>query len=72
METEFTTRHRDILLGIARGLTDDEIANQFSISVYTVRSYVRMICALLGAANRARAIYVACSRGIIPLREEGN
>ncbi len=70
METILSTRQQEILLRIARGLTDDEIADELSISRHTVSNYVRLICAELGAENRARAIYLACSRGLIPLEEE--
>lgn len=69
METILTIRQQEILLGIARGLTDEEISGALSISLHTVRSHVRMICAQLGAENRAQAIYLACSRGLIPLEE---
>ncbi|MBQ7878021.1 MAG: response regulator transcription factor [Bacteroidaceae bacterium] len=45
---ELSTRERDILVAVAKGSTNKEIADQFNISVYTVISHRRNISRKLG------------------------
>ena len=45
---ELSTRERDILAAVAKGLTNKEIADEFNISVYTVISHRRNISRKLG------------------------
>lgn len=52
---ELTTREQEILRLIAAGRLDKEIANDLSISVYTVKAHVRSILAKLHVGNRREA-----------------
>ncbi len=45
---ELSTRERDILVAVAKGCTNKEIADQFNISIYTVISHRRNISRKLG------------------------
>lgn len=45
---ELSTRERDILIAVAKGRTNKEIADEFNISVYTVISHRRNISRKLG------------------------
>lgn len=45
---ELSTRERDILIAVAKGKTNKEIADEFNISVYTVISHRRNISRKLG------------------------
>lgn len=45
---ELSTRERDILVAVAKGKTNKEIADEFSISIYTVISHRRNISRKLG------------------------
>jgi LuxR family maltose regulon positive regulatory protein len=58
-------REREVLTGLSQGLTREEIAGFSSISVNTVKSVIRSIYNKLGAANRADAIRIATSLGLV-------
>jgi LuxR family maltose regulon positive regulatory protein len=58
-------REMDILTGFSQGLTQEEIAGLSSISVNTVKSAIRSIYNKLGAVNRADAIRIAASLGLV-------
>lgn len=45
---ELSTRERDILVAVAKGKTNKEIADEFNISIYTVISHRRNISRKLG------------------------
>lgn len=45
---ELSSRERDILTAVAKGMTNKEIADEFNISVYTVISHRRNISQKLG------------------------
>lgn len=45
---ELSSRERDILAAVAKGLTNKEIADEFNISIYTVISHRRNISQKLG------------------------
>jgi pimeloyl-ACP methyl ester carboxylesterase/DNA-binding CsgD family transcriptional regulator len=51
-----TSRQLDVLRGIARGLTDKEIARELSLSPRTVEMHVARVLAALECANRAQAV----------------
>jgi LuxR family maltose regulon positive regulatory protein len=63
-------RERDVLTALFQGLTQDEIAVFLSKSVNTVKSVIRRIYEKLGAANRADAIRIAMSRGLLEWESE--
>jgi pimeloyl-ACP methyl ester carboxylesterase/DNA-binding CsgD family transcriptional regulator len=59
-----TERERELLDGIARGLTNAEIAEQLQISEKTVRNHVSSIFSKLGVEHRAQAIVAARKAGL--------
>jgi DNA-binding NarL/FixJ family response regulator len=62
---ELTERERDILLLIARGLSNDEIAGRLVISPLTAKSHVRNILRKLDCHDRAALVAVAYESGLI-------
>ena len=60
-----TPRERDILLLLARGLTNLDIANDLFISEKTVRNNVTKIFEKLGVHSRAQAIVFAKDKGLL-------
>ena len=56
---ELTGRQQDILASLVRGLTNADIAKQFSITPDGVKFHITSILAKLGAANRTEAVSIA-------------
>jgi DNA-binding NarL/FixJ family response regulator len=61
---ELTEREREILAMIARGRTNQEIADDLVVSLKTVRNHVSNIFAKLQVADRAQAMDVARKAGL--------
>ena len=59
MFASLSPREREILVGIARGATNQEIGNELFISEKTVRNNVTKIFDKLGVHSRAQAIVKA-------------
>ena len=64
-EKELTPRQLDVLRGVARGLTDKEIASELSLSPRTVEMHVARALAALDSANRAEAVHKAEVLGLL-------
>lgn len=62
---KFTARDISILISVADGKTNKEIARQLSVSEVTIKARMRSICSKLGASNRTSAVTNARSAGII-------
>lgn len=60
-----TDRERDVLRLLGQGASNEEIAEQLSISLFTVKSHVRNILQKLGAENRREAARIAARRGLV-------
>jgi DNA-binding CsgD family transcriptional regulator/tetratricopeptide (TPR) repeat protein len=61
-----TTRQLEVLLLMAEGLPNAEIASRLSTSLKTVDHHVSAVLAKLGVHSRAQAISTAYQMGIIP------
>jgi DNA-binding NarL/FixJ family response regulator len=62
---ELTDRERDILVLVARGLSNAEIAGQLVISPLTAKSHVRNILRKLECHDRAGLVALAYENGLI-------
>jgi pimeloyl-ACP methyl ester carboxylesterase len=60
-----STREREVLSLVARGLTDQEIAEQLVLSPHTVHRHVANTRRKLGATSRSAAVAEASRRGLI-------
>lgn len=62
---DFTQRQIDILRSLACGLTNQDIAAQFGITVSGIKQHLAAIFAKLGTANRTEAVAEAIRRHLI-------
>lgn len=53
---ELSVRETEIIVQIANGFSDKEIANKLNISPRTIQTYVIRICLKLNARNRPHAV----------------
>jgi DNA-binding NarL/FixJ family response regulator len=67
---ELTDRERDILLLVARGLSNEEIAGRLVISPLTAKTHVRNILRKLDCHDRAGLVAIAYESGLIIPGEE--
>ncbi len=61
---ELTERENDVLLAMARGLSNQEIADELFVGVATVKSHITAIFTKLGVRDRAGAIVYAYQAGL--------
>lgn len=64
-----TKRERDVLVLVARGLTNQEIADQLCTSTSTVRTFLYQACIKLEASSRAQAFISALRRRALNVDE---
>ncbi|MGW4304617.1 response regulator [Streptomyces californicus] len=63
--TALSAREREVLVLVARGTTNREIAAELFISEATVKTHLTHVFAKLGAKDRAAAVAVGYDRGIL-------
>ncbi len=61
-----TPREQEVLMLLARGLQNKEIAQSLTITVRTVKFHVSSLLAKLEVGNRTEAVAVARERGLVP------
>ncbi|HVO42740.1 MAG TPA: response regulator transcription factor [Aggregatilineales bacterium] len=66
---ELTERETEVLLLLARGLTNHAIASQLMVSENTVRTHVSNMLAKLNVRDRTQAALLALQHHLIPLSE---
>lgn len=59
-----TGRERDVLDGVARGLSNQAIADELGIAERTARTHVSNVLAKLGLASRTQAALFAVEHGL--------
>ena len=67
--TKLTQREREVVALVARGLTNQEVAQQLFISTYAVNISFHQACVKLGARNRAQASLFAFKKRAIDLQD---
>ncbi|MFH8572251.1 response regulator [Streptomyces sp. NPDC017993] len=60
-----TGREREVLVLVAGGLSNDEIAEQLAVSPLTVKTHVNRAMAKLGARDRAQLVVIAYESGLV-------
>jgi DNA-binding NarL/FixJ family response regulator len=63
MEFGLTRREQQLIQMISGGLTNKEIANQWSLSEQTIKNHVHRVLQKLGASDRLSAVEVCRMRG---------
>ncbi len=60
-----TDREREVLVLIARGLSNRDIARWLTVSIETVKTHVKRIFMKLGVRDRAQAVVAAYEAGLV-------
>jgi DNA-binding NarL/FixJ family response regulator len=60
-----TEREVEVLVLIARGMANDEIATELGVALETVRTHVKHVYAKCGARDRAHAVIAAYESGLV-------
>jgi DNA-binding NarL/FixJ family response regulator len=66
-----TSREREVLKLLARGLTQAEIAQELFISPKTVAGHIQRILTKLGVHSRAQAVALAYEHGLADVEGHG-
>ena len=69
MAGRLTERERQVLILVARGKANREIAHELQISIKTVEYHMTNILGKLGARNRTEAVLKALRQGLVTLEE---
>jgi DNA-binding NarL/FixJ family response regulator len=69
--TALTDREREVLVLVAQGLSNQQIADSLVISERTARTHVSNILGKLGVASRTQAALLAIREGIAPVPSAG-
>ncbi|MFI1399034.1 response regulator [Streptomyces sp. NPDC020681] len=68
--TALTSREREVLVLVAGGHSNDEIAERLVVSPLTVKTHVNRAMAKLGARDRAQLVVIAYESGLVRPRVE--
>lgn len=68
-DSTLTPREREVLVLVARGLTNQEIAKQLFVTTSAVKICLHQASVKLGARNRAQVVILALRQGAIDPQE---
>jgi DNA-binding NarL/FixJ family response regulator len=68
---DLTPREREVLIQVARGLSNREIASQLFLGEATIKTYVGNILMKLGCRDRVQAVVAAYEAGVVEPRHHG-
>ncbi len=63
--SSLTERESEVLVLMARGLSNDDIAGSLVVSTATVKTHVNRILATLGVTSRVQAVVIAYETGLV-------
>ena len=63
--TDLSKRQQEVLLGVSKGRTSDQIADDLGISASAVKQHITAACEKLGASSRAEAVTIALRRNLL-------
>ncbi len=66
-----SAREREILVGLARGRTNRELADDLIVSEATVKTHVSNLLTKLGVRSRVQAVVIAYEAGVVRPGERG-
>jgi DNA-binding NarL/FixJ family response regulator len=66
-DSSLSNREREVLVLVAKGKSNKEIASQLGITEATIKCHVSVILMRLNASDRTQAVVIALQRGLIHL-----
>jgi len=68
--TQLTHREREVLILLAQGLSNSDVATKLSITEATVKTYLSHVMTKLGVREKAHAVIAAYQAGLVPVKHK--